>query len=343
MMRVAMYYNNHDVRVEEIPTPQIGPGELLVKIEASGIGGSDVMEWYRIHKAPLVLGHEIAGVITAVGDGVEGYKVGDRIAAAHHVPCNKCHYCLNDNETACDTLRSTSFDPGGFAEYLRMPAINVDCGVFVIPDDVSFDDATFTEPLACVMRGQRKANFKSQTSVLVLGCGMAGLLHVHLASVMGASKVIATDIVDYRLDGAKRFGANEVINASDYTPDKLRQLNDGRLADLVIVCTGAPVAFDQAIKSVERGGTVLVFALTRDDVTMTIPVNEFFSRNEVTITTSYAGSPDDYQQALDLIASKRVNVQDMITHRLSLAEAEEGFALVADAKDCLKVIIEPQR
>jgi L-iditol 2-dehydrogenase len=342
-MRVAMYYNNHDVRVQEMPTPKIGPGELLVKVEASGICGSDVMEWYRIHKAPLVLGHEIAGTIAVVGDGVEGYKVGDRIAAAHHVPCNKCHYCLNDNETACDTLRSTHFDPGGFAEYLRMPAINVERGVFAIPDNVSFDEATFTEPLACVLRGQRKAHFKSQISVLVLGCGMAGLLHVHLAHIMGASKVIATDIVDYRLDAAKMFGADEVINANDYTPELLRQANDGRIADLVVICTAAPIAFQQSLKSVERGGTILVFALTKDDVTMTIPVHQFFSHNEVTITTSYAGSPSDYQQALNLIASKHVNVNDMITKRLSLAEAEEGFALVADAKDCLKVIIEPQR
>jgi len=342
-MRVAMYYNNSDVRVEQMPTPEIGPGELLVKVESSGICGSDVMEWYRIHKAPLVLGHEIAGVINAVGDGVEDYKVGDRIAAAHHVPCNKCHYCLNDNETACDTLRSTSFDPGGFAEYLRMPTINVERGVFTIPDSISFDEATFVEPLACVLRGQRKGHFKSQTSVLVLGCGMAGLLHVHLAHIMGASRVIATDIVDYRLNAARHFGADEVINADEYTPDRLRQINNGRLADLVIVSTGAPAAFQQALASVERGGTILVFALTKDDVTMRIPVNKFFSRNETTITTSYAGSPADYQNALDLIAAHRVNVKDMITHRLSLAEAGEGFALVAQAKDCLKVIIEPQR
>jgi len=342
-MRIAMYYSNSDVRLEEMPAPNIGPGELLVRVEASGICGSDVMEWYRIHKAPLVLGHEIAGTIAAVGDGVDQYKIGERIAAAHHVPCKNCYYCLNDNETACDTLRSTNFDPGGFAEYLRLPAINVDCGVFKIPDSVSFDEATFTEPLACVLRGQLKASFKSQSSVLVLGCGMAGLLHVHLAHVTEASRVIATDIVDYRLDAAKRFGADEVINASDYTPDHLRQLNDGRLADLVVVCTGAPAAFQQAIKSVERGGTILVFALTKDDVTMTIPVNKFFSRNEVTVTTSYAGSPADYQQALDLIATKRVNVKDMITHRLSLTDTEIGFKLVAEAKECLKVIIEPQR
>lgn len=342
-MRVAMYYNNSDVRVEEMPTPQIGLGELLVRVEASGICGSDVMEWYRAHKAPLVLGHEIAGVIAAVGDGIDDYKVGDRIAAAHHVPCNECHYCLKNNETACNTLRSTSFDPGGFAEYLRMPTINVECGVFKIPDNVSFEEATFTEPLACVLHGQHKACFKPQASILVLGCGMAGLLHIHLAHVMGARKVISTDMVDYRMDAAKQFGADEVISANDYTPELLREANNGLLADLVVICTGAPAAFEQALKSVERGGTILIFALTRDDVAMTIPVNQFFSRNEVTITTSYAGSPNDYQQALDLIASGHVNVKDMITHRLSLAEAQDGFKLVADAKDCLKVIIEPQR
>ncbi|MBT3363469.1 MAG: alcohol dehydrogenase catalytic domain-containing protein [Chloroflexi bacterium] len=342
-MRVAMYYNNSDVRVEELPTPKIGPGELLVKIEASGICGSDVMEWYRIHKAPLVLGHEIAGTIVEVGDGVTQYKIGDRIAAAHHVPCDQCHYCLTDNETACNTLRSTSFDPGGFAEYLRMPAINVKRGVFLIPDNVSFDEATFVEPLACVLRGQRKATFKEGQSVLVLGCGMAGLLHVHLAHAMGASKVIATDIVDYRLDAAKRLGASDVINANDFAPERLRELNDGRLADLVIVCTGVPAVFQQSLKLVERGGTILIFALTRDDVSLSIPINEFFSRNEVTLTTSYAGSPDDYQQALDLIATHRVDVKNIITHRLSMEEARQGFALVAKAEDCLKVIIEPQR
>ena len=177
-MRVAMYYSNNDVRLEEMPTPQIGSGELLVKVHASGICGSDVMEWYRIEKAPLVLGHEIAGEVAAVGDGVEGYKEGDRITAAHHVPCNTCHYCLSGHHTVCDTLRQTNFDPGGFAEYVRLPAINVACGVFPLPDEVSYEEATFTEPLACVLRGQRMAGMQSGCSVLVIGSGIAGLLHV---------------------------------------------------------------------------------------------------------------------------------------------------------------------
>src|SRR3990172_3126445 len=156
-MRVAKYYNNKDVRIEEMPVPKIAPGEILVKVIASGICGSDVMEWYRIKKAPLVLGHEITGEVVEVGKDVKRFKVGDRVSVAHHVPCNTCHYCLNGNYSVCDTLRSTNFDPGGFSEYLRIPQINVDRGTFLLPDKVSYEDGTFAEPLACVLRGQRIA------------------------------------------------------------------------------------------------------------------------------------------------------------------------------------------
>jgi len=342
-MRIAMYYNNNDVRLEEMPTPKIGPGELLVKVHASGICGSDVLEWYRIHKAPLVLGHEIAGEIVAVGDGVESYKEGDRITAAHHVPCNTCHYCLSGHHTACDTLRQTNFDPGGFAEYVRLPAINVDRGVFPLPDDVSYEEATFTEPVACVLRGQRMAGLKPGCSVLVIGSGIAGLLHVHLARTMGAGRVVATDIVDYRLKAARRFGAHATIHAEEDVPARLRQENDGRLADLVIVCTGAASANAQALESVERGGTVLFFAPTGPGVNIPISINDFFFRNDITLTTSYAGSPADYAEALELIRARSMNVRDMITHRLSLAETGLGFQLVANAHDSIKVIIEPQK
>ncbi|MEW6187388.1 MAG: alcohol dehydrogenase catalytic domain-containing protein, partial [Thermodesulfobacteriota bacterium] len=142
-MRVAMYYNNKDIRLEEMPQPAIGPDEVLVRIEAGGICGSDVLEWYRIHKAPLVLGHEVAGRIWEVGHQVKKYKVGDRVAASHHVPCNTCFYCLSGHPTVCDTLRSTNFDPGGFAEFVRLPSINVDRGIYRLPDSLSYEDATF--------------------------------------------------------------------------------------------------------------------------------------------------------------------------------------------------------
>ena len=171
-MRVAMYYNNQDVRLEEMPVPAIGPGELLVRVEASGLCGSDVMEWYRIQRAPMVLGHEVAGAVAQVGEGVERYKEGDRMVVTHHVPCNACRYCLSGHHTVCDTLRQTSFDPGGFAEYLRVPAINVDRGVFPVPPEVSSEEASFAEPLACVFRGQKRANLQPGQSVLVLGSGL---------------------------------------------------------------------------------------------------------------------------------------------------------------------------
>jgi L-iditol 2-dehydrogenase len=342
-MRVAMYYSNQDLRLEEIPMPQIGPGELLMRVEASGICGTDLLEWYRLHKAPLVLGHEVAGVIVAVGEGVEGYKEGDRIGAAHHVPCNTCHYCLSGHHTVCDTLRQTNFDPGGFAEYLRLPRINVDRGIFPLPGGVSFEEATFIEPLACVLRGQRLAHPQPGCSVLVIGSGIAGLLHIQLARVSGAGRVVATDIVDYRLQAARSFGAHIAIQAEEYTPAYLRQVANGRLADLVVVCSGAISAIAQALESVERGGTVLFFAPTDPGVSIPISVNDLFWRNEITLTSSYGGSPRDYAAALELIGAGKIRVRDMITHRLGLAETGLGFQLVAQAQHSLKVIIEPQR
>ncbi|UCG34787.1 MAG: zinc-dependent dehydrogenase [Candidatus Omnitrophota bacterium] len=341
-MRVAMYYNNQDVRLEELPTPQISSGELLVKVLASGICGSDVMEWYRIKKAPLVLGHEIAGEIVKVGKEVDNYKIGDRVFVSHHIPCNTCYYCLNGHHTACETLHTTNYDPGGFAEYIRVPRLNVDRGVFLLPEEVSYEQGAFVEPLACVVRGQRVANLKPAQTVLILGSGISGLLHLLLARTSGAGRVIATDISEYRLKTAKELGADVVIGAGEDIPSRLREVNDNRLADLVIVCTGAYSAFTQALESVDRAGTVLFFAPTEPGVELPIPVNDFW-RNEIKLMPSYGGSPLDISVAIELIRSGRVAVDKMITHRLSLKEAGLGFKLVSQAKESIKVIIEPHK
>ena len=342
-MRVAMYYNNKDVRVEEMPVPPIGPGELLVRVEASGICGSDVMEWYRVARAPLVLGHEVAGTVVGVGEGVDRYNEGERIVVTHHVPCNVCRYCLNGHHTVCDTLSQTRFDPGGFSEYLRVPAINVDRGVFPVPAELSLEEASFTEPLACVLRGQQRANLQPGQSVLVLGSGLAGLLHINLARSLGAGRIIATDMADYRLKAARRFGADATFSAHEDLPAQLREVNDGRLADLVIVATGAPPALIQALQSVDRGGTVLFFAPTEPGVTIPVTVNDVFFQNDVTLATTYAGSPADLSTALEVIGTGRVRVGEMISHRLGLAETGLGFKLTAEAQSSLKVIVEPQR
>lgn len=340
-MRVAMYYRNSDVRLQEMPVPAIGPDEILVKIIASGICGSDVLEWYRIKKAPIVLGHEIAGEIAQVGENVARFKPGQRVFVSHHVPCNTCWYCLHGNHTVCHTLHTTNFDPGGFAEYVRVPAINVDRGTFELPDSVSYEDGAFVEPLACVIRGQRVAHFKPGQTVVVMGSGISGLLHIMLARALGAGRIIATDISAFRLLKAREFGADVTVDAREDVPANVRDANRGRPADLVIVCTGALTAFQQALKSVDRAGTVLCFATTDPGVELPIPLNDFW-RNGITVLPSYANSPYDAQVAIELLAAGRLPVAKMITHRLPLAETQRGFQLVAGAGDSLKVIVNPQ-
>ena len=341
-MRVLMYYNNSDVRVEEVPVPTIGPGELLVKVYASGICGSDVMEWYRIKKAPRVLGHEITGEIAEVGEGIKKYKKGDRVFVSHHVPCNICYYCLNGYHTSCETLHNTNYDPGGFAEYIRIPEINVESGVYLLPEKMSYEEGTFIEPLACVVRGQRLARIQPGKTVLVIGSGISGLIHINLARALGAGRIIATDITDYRLKAAEQFGADYVINAKDNVRERLLELNDNRLADTVIVCAGALSASTGALTYVERGGTVLYFAVPEPEVMVPVPMNDLW-RNEITLMTSYGAGPLDLDIAMQLLSSRRVDLNNMITHRLSFNEGGMGFQLVAEANESIKVILEPQK
>jgi len=343
-MRVLMYYSNNDVRLEEMPTPQIGPGELLLKVAASGICGSDVMEWYRRDKVPLVLGHEVAGEVVEVGDGVEKFKAGDRVAATHHVPCNTCHYCLSGHHTVCETLlKGTHFEPGGFAEYVRVPAINVDRGVFHIPEGVTYEEASFMEPLACVLRGQRNARLKPGQTVLVLGSGISGLLHVGLARALGAGLVATADTISFRLKKAEEMGADLALQADDKILELLRQANDGRLADLVIICFDGFIPL--ALNAVEKGGTILFFAGAAEGATLPAAINDLFWRTEITLTSTYAGAPVDCRTALKLIREGGVHVLKTVTHRLGMSEAHLGFQAVCapTEHDCIKVIVEPQR
>jgi L-iditol 2-dehydrogenase len=339
-MRVAMYYNNRDVRLEELPVPKIGAGELLIRTRASGICGSDLMEWYRIKKAPLVLGHEIAGEVVEVGEGIREFQIGDRVFSSHHVPCGQCRYCLDGHSSVCELLRTTHFDPGGFAEYIRVPRMNVELGTLRIPDTMSFDEGSFIEPLACVARAQRFARVKPGQTVLVIGSGISGLLHVQLARSRGATRIVTTDLSDYRLKAARQFGADATIDAAQDVPGQLRELNDGRPADVVIVCTGAMPAIRQAVQSVDRGGTLLFFAPTAAGIDVPIPLFEFW-RDEINIVTSYAGSGDDLKEAIELIDRRKVRVAKMVTHRLPLAQAGLGFELTASGQDSIKVILDP--
>src|SRR5256712_13395367 len=323
-MRAAMYYANDDVRIVELPKPRIGPGEILVRVKASGICGSDVMEWYRKPKAPLVLGHEIAAEVVEVGAGVDAGKVGDRVLLSPHVPCGSCRYCRAGHETVCDTLRTTSFDPGGFAEYVRVPPINVKHGVFPLPREISDDEGTFIEPLACVIRGQRLAGFRPGSTLLVLGSGVAGLLHIKLAKAAGGGKVIATDVVEFRKAAARKAGADFVIDGREDVPASVRTANGGNLAGLVVTCTGAPRAIAQGPASVGRGGTVLVFAPIEPGAEGGIPFNELW-REGVTMKSSYGGRPRDIRESINLLREKRLAGSGLLTPVPPFGNAAVGF------------------
>jgi len=325
-MIVAKYYNNHDIRLEQLPVPKIGPGEILVKVRASGICGTDVMEWYRIQKAPRILGHEIAGDI--VESQSDRYHPGQRVFVSHHVPCNTCKYCRDGNHTACDTLHSGNYDPGGYSEFVRVPKINVDYGVYVLPDTVSYLEGTMIEPLACGVRGLGLIDIRADHTVLILGCGISGILNIQLAKRTGA-RVVATDINEYRLQKAREFGADEVLHAA-------QDLN--LKAERVIICTGAYAAVEQAFRCIDKKGIILLFAIPNRDIAIPIPG---FWRHELTVTSSYGAAPVDLEAALALIADKQVNIRDTITQTLPLTQIQAAFKIVAEAQESLKVVLEP--
>ncbi len=338
-MKVAVYYSNDDIRIEERQKPRISSGEILVKMKASGICGTDVMQWYRIKKTPRVLGHEMSGEILETGKGVERFKKGDRVFVSHHVPCYMCHHCIQGNYTACESLHTGNYDPGGFSEYIRVPEENVRYGTFLLPWVVTFEVATMIEPLGCVIAGQNQLRLKKGQTVLIIGSGVSGILHIQLAKVKGA-KVIATDINEYRLNKALEFGADTVIDANTYSLDEFKRINNNRLADIVIVCAAARKAVEDAVSSVGRKGKILFFAVSEQDIT--IPSVRFW-RDEITVTFSYGASPGDIQKAISLIKNRRMSVERMITHRVPLSDIRNGFQLASEAKISLKVVVVPDQ
>jgi len=335
-MKVSMWHNNRDIRIEEVPTPKPGPREMLVKVMSCGICGSDVVQWYRLPRAPLVQGHELGAEVVEVGESLTKYKPGDRVFIAPKVPCLKCRFCIDGHYPQCSDVKERL--PGAFAECVLAPEILVENGTLLLPDNVTYDQSTFIEPLACAVRAQRLAKVKEGQHVMVLGCGMSGLLHVKLAHRQGA-RIIASDVKPNRLAFARKVGAAITVNAAEDVPQRLVE-ETGRLADVVILCTSAMPAIEHAWKCVEKGGTVVFFAVPGPEKTVTVPMNDFW-RKEITILTSYYCGPPDWEEALQLIASAGIVVDDMITHTLPLRETEKGFQLVLEGEDSIKVIIRP--
>ncbi len=349
-MKVAVYYKNSDIRVEDVDDVPVDAGEVKVKVMACGVCGSDVMEWYRIKKAGRpggigAFGHECAGIVTEVGPkAAKKVQVGERVVVTHHVPCNTCNACITGHTTACQTLQSTKFKNnfGAYAEHVVLPEINVDRGILRLPESVSFDEGTFVEPLGCVIRGQQWASPAGGKSVLVIGAGLSGLLHVQAARLNGAGFIAVSDLNTDRLKVAAKFGADATIVATEDVPKKFKELNGGWGADVVIMAAPVPACVKQSLEAVGPGGTILFFAPTNPEVNSEVNLWNLWQK-EVTITHSYAADYRNLQTALRWIQYKRVDVKDMITQVFPLSRTQEGFMLTAQPKGgSMKVIIHPQ-
>jgi len=338
-MKAAMYHSLEDIRLEDVPKPQIGSDEVLVEMKACGVCGSDLMDWYLRSRAPLVLGHEPAGVIVETGKDVKGFEVGDRVFAHHHVADLTCYYCVNNDYTMCPQFGQTHIEPGGFAEYFKVPAPNLQIDTLKLPSNMSFEEATLIEPIGCCIRAQNKAGIQKGDNVAIIGAGPNGIIHALLARFSGANQILVTDIVDYRLKIAQNFGADLAFNPQrDNVVQQVKEVTENRGADLVIVTAPSVKAVEDAVQIVRRGGKLLLFAPTQPDQYARLsPHRLFFS--EITVVPSYSASHIETRIALQLITSRRIKSKELITHRFPLSRTADAFQTAARSKECLKVIV----
>jgi L-iditol 2-dehydrogenase len=338
-MKTAVYYGPQDVRIEETPVPKIGEDEALVEMKACGVCGSDLMDWYLSGKAPLVLGHEPAGIIAKKGDKVAGFEVGDRVFVHHHVACLKCHYCLRGDYTLCEQFHETNIKPGGFSEYFRVPAPNLKLDTLKIPDALPYEEATLIEPVGCCLRAMKKCDVQAGDTVAVIGAGATGLIHLALSKLFGASKTFVSDLFEYRLDAATRFGADVAVNPEDEDFAKIVKAGtEDRGVDVAIVTAPSLQAYTTAMSICRKGGKLCVFAPTMPGKYLQVSPKELFF-NELKIIPSYSTSHLETKEALELMTFGELNVKDLITHRFKLVETAEAFKMASESKESLKVIV----
>lgn len=338
-MKVACLYKFNNIRIEEVPIPEVNEGEALIRVHASGICSGDVMPWYIEKKAPLVLGHEPAGEVVKVGKGVTSLAPGDRVFVHHHAPCMSCSFCKRGDFVQCPTWNRSKIIPGGISEYILIPEINLKHDTLQLPDEITFEEATLIEPTACVVKSYHRSGIKKGDTVLIIGLGVMGVLHIMLAHQYGADRVIGADMVPYRLDMAKRLGANEVINVSESSlKEGIYSLTEGGGAEIVIVGPNNIQAMKEGLEVVAPGGTVVFFTPALPGEMLTIDPNRLYFK-DINIVTSYSCGPDNTREAMLLIKNGLVRADKIITHRFSIDKTQEAYEIVARSENSLKVII----
>jgi L-iditol 2-dehydrogenase len=348
-MRAAVYRGKDDVRVESISVPHIGEGEVLVRVAACGVCGTDLKKiHYGLVAPPRIFGHETAGTIAAVGDGVGEWRVGDRVVVNHHVPCLSpdCFFCRRRAFSQCPTYKKTGttagFEPagGGFAEYVRVMDWCVDGGMVRIPDEVTFAEASFVEPLNTCLKGVRLADVQAGDTVLVVGQGPIGLLFTRLLTLAGAN-VVATDFYASRRELSCQFGASAALEPNANVADTIKTLSEGRGADLVVVAVPRTDVVAEAFALVRPAGKILLFAHTRLDDWMQVDAGAVCMQEKALIG-AYSSDITLQDECAELIFARQVDVRPLISHHLPLTEIARAIDLAAHPTETsLKIVVEP--
>lgn len=337
----AAFVKDSSIVIEDVIKPAISSGDILVKMYACGICGSDLEKVYGKYSQPSNrLGHEPSGIISEVGKDVTNFKKGDRVFVHHHVPCYSCHFCLHGNETMCKKYSETNLSPCGLAEEFIVPEWNVQHGgVLKIPDTMDFDEAAMIEPLACCVRAWNKTSFQKGDSIAIFGVGSTGMMHVMLSHLHDFGKIFCIDINDFRLDFAKTFNITNAIKASDTElKNKIFSQTDNRGVDIAIVSTGSLTALSNAIDIVRKGGVVILFGVPSTGAILNIDMSVVYTK-EISLLTSYAASDSDTTTALELIKSSKIDVKKLITHRYQIIDTPKAFEHAHNGNDSMKIII----
>ena len=325
--------------IADVPVPRLRPGEVLIKLAAAGICGTDIEKVHGAYGPGGILGHEVSGTIASTGGDVTDLRESDRVIAHHHVPCYNCHYCRHDDHTMCDLFRKTNFDPCGLAEYFRVPETNLTRGGIVrLPSEVSFEEGSMIEPTACCVRALDKAEVSPGDKVLVVGLGPTGLTQIQLLRKIGASTVIGVDVLPHRLETARKMGANEVIGSSSGSVPEYVYKSTREGVDLAIVSTGNPKAIQPALASVRKGGKLLLFGAPAQGSTIDLDVATLFSR-QISIVTSYSCVESDIHRALGLLARGDIDLRSMVTDRFALRDAPKAIEQARNSRTAVKTII----
>lgn len=339
----AVFVKGHNaVSVDEVGDPRMtNDGDVLVRMRACGLCGSDLEKVYGEYgMSSGRLGHEPAGEVIAVGRAVKGFSLGERVFIHHHVACYSCHYCSHGDHTMCPSYQTSNISPCGLAEQFLVPEWNVSRGGLIkLPDEISFDEASLVEPLACCVRALQKSNIQNGDDIAVFGAGPAGLMHVILAQVLGAGKRFVIDINDFRLGFAKRYGV-QAFNArtDNAVQEKIKRETGGRGVDICVVATGSARALLQSFDLTRRGGKIILFGVPPKGSLMTYDMSKLYS-DEHSIIPSYAASEIETNEALRMMAEKKIEIQSLITHRFDISKAIEAVRCAHEAKDAMKVIV----